>query len=365
MDLSYANPDAVEIMTEGICLVCLTVLAAAMGAKTSGERLKTITFARTLVIIVYFFSWAFAAITIVVLSTNYNNPVSCTAGITSCDVFYAGSKVIMYCWLIERVHLVTTVRVARRHSKMYIFNMCLIVPYVFVFVLMLRFRINYITETGECINGLERYASIPLLSYDFLLNSYLTFLFVRPLLRSAYGSSASQDGWNRNSRLKRLAQRTLFASVVCLIVSFVNILVLVILNGQERGVMCLTMCCVDVTINVVTVHWVTSASRRSLAAPKGPVLSSSGRGSQHSSSDKHHRMPPTSSVVEHEGVFTRTVHCSFEQQAFEGHYAFYPRDTKTVSESACSKRDSHASLTSEDDSVKSTQASQSSVQPLH
>lgn len=158
MGSSDANPDPLEIMAEGICLTCLTILAAATGAKTSGERLKTITYARTLVIIVYCFSWAFTAITVVVLSTNYStsthhitdvltqcrwmcltdNPVSCTTGITSCDVFYAGSKVIMYCWLIERVHLVTTVRMARIHSKMYIFNMCLIIPYVCVFALMVR-----------------------------------------------------------------------------------------------------------------------------------------------------------------------------------------------------------------------------------
>lgn len=68
-------------------------------------------------------------------------------------------------------------------------------------------------------------------------------------------SKSVQADW-RTSRLHDVAVRTLAASVVCLLVSFANILALIILDGRERGVLCLTCCSVDVTINVVTVHWV-------------------------------------------------------------------------------------------------------------
>lgn len=51
------------------------------------------------------------------------------------------------------------------------------------------------------------------------------------------------------SRLYKLAKRTLVASVVCLSVSFANVLFVVLANGHQRGLVCLTMCTVDVTVS--------------------------------------------------------------------------------------------------------------------
>ena len=67
---------------------------------------------------------------------------------------------------------------------------------------------------------------------------------MRPLM--SVGRNSRMD-WKR-SRLYRLARRTLVASLVCLIVSFVNVVVVVITAGHERGLVCLTMCTVDVTV---------------------------------------------------------------------------------------------------------------------
>lgn len=62
----------------------------------------------------------------------------------------------------------------------------------------------------------------------------------------------------RASRLQEVAKRTLLASVVCLLVSFANILVLIIFDGQARGALCLICCFIDVSVNVCTIHWVTT-----------------------------------------------------------------------------------------------------------
>lgn len=83
------------------------------------------------------------------------------------------------------------------------------------------------------------------------------------------------------TRLYKLARRTLVASIMCLSVSFINVLCVVMTHGHQRGLICLTMCTVDVTVkkkkakrllycnrpilihtkvNVVTVHWVTAGS---------------------------------------------------------------------------------------------------------
>lgn len=62
----------------------------------------------------------------------------------------------------------------------------------------------------------------------------------------------SRANWKR-SRLYKLARRTLVASVVSLLISFANVLVVVITKGHERGLVCLTMCTVDVTVSIIFV----------------------------------------------------------------------------------------------------------------
>ncbi|KAJ8654373.1 hypothetical protein O0I10_009941 [Lichtheimia ornata] len=247
------GPDGLEIMSESISLACISIMAVALGSKTKTEHFNTITYGRILVLALYLFSWTFSAISIVVVSTNNNNIVSCTLGIIICVIFYAATKIVMYSWLIERVHLVSDVRGSRFSSWQYRFHLCLLCPYIGIFVLMVTFRNNLILEDGTCIIGLQSISSIPLM----LLNLYLTFLFVKPLITSGIGHHGGHHNW-RSTRLYKLTRRTVVASVVCLFVSLANILTLAIAQGHERGLMCLSMCTADVTINVITVHWVTS-----------------------------------------------------------------------------------------------------------
>ncbi|KAI7897556.1 uncharacterized protein BX663DRAFT_444835 [Cokeromyces recurvatus] len=259
IDLGLVNPDGPEIASELTSLACITVLALALGAKTNGEKLRTINYGRFLVIMLYTLSWAFAATSAIIVSTNNNNIVSCTLGMLACDFFYAGSKIAIYAWLIERVHLVTAVKTTRLKTTQYKFHIVLLCPYIIIFVLMLCFRNIYLEADGTCTIGLQDIASVPLLVYDFIFNLYLTWLFMRPLTN--IGRNARSD-W-KVSRLYKLARRTLVASVVCLSVSFVNVLFVVITHGHQRGLVCLTMCTVDVTVNVVTVHWVTTSGTSS------------------------------------------------------------------------------------------------------
>jgi hypothetical protein len=101
----------------------------------------------------------------------------------------------------------------------------------------------------------------------------MTIFFIRPLLKLGKSNNTND---RKQSRLHEVALRTLVASLVCLLVSFANIFSLQMLNGRERGLVCLTCCtgnvitlfviflnlimlpAVDVTINVITIHWVTS-----------------------------------------------------------------------------------------------------------
>ncbi|KAG0745676.1 hypothetical protein G6F57_005897 [Rhizopus arrhizus] len=253
LELGIAGPDKLEIISEFISLVCISVLATALGSKTFGEKIKALNYGRFIVILLYTLSWAFAVTSAVVVSTNNNNMVSCTLGMLSCDIFYCGSKIAIYAWLIERIHLVTAVKTPRLKTNQYRFHLFLLTPYIIILVLMLSFRNIYLESDGTCTIGLQLIASIPLLVYDFFLNFYLTWLFMSPLMNVGMTTRAN---W-RKTRLYKLARRTLVASIVSLLISFINVLVVVITKGHERGLVCLTMCTVDVTVNVVTVHWVT------------------------------------------------------------------------------------------------------------
>jgi hypothetical protein len=50
-------------------------LASAIGLKTYGEKIKTINYGRIMVILLYITSWAFAATSAVVVSTNNSKPL--------------------------------------------------------------------------------------------------------------------------------------------------------------------------------------------------------------------------------------------------------------------------------------------------
>jgi hypothetical protein len=73
IDFSLVNPDGMEIASELTSLACITVLALALGAKTYGEKVKSLNYGRALVILLYTLSWAFATTSIVVVSTNNSN----------------------------------------------------------------------------------------------------------------------------------------------------------------------------------------------------------------------------------------------------------------------------------------------------
>lgn len=70
IDLGLVGPDNLEVMSEVISLICITVLASAIGLKTYGEKIRTINYGRLMVILLYITSWGFAASSAVIVSTN-------------------------------------------------------------------------------------------------------------------------------------------------------------------------------------------------------------------------------------------------------------------------------------------------------
>lgn len=136
---------------------------------------------------------------------------------------------------------------------MYKVNLILMCPYLLIVALMIIFRVHTLNEHGQCLIGLLRPAALPLILYDMFLSIWLTGLFIRPLV-----SSTSMLQGPSKGRLRDVARRTLIGALTALALSSANIFTLVYFEGNERGLVCLSCCTADVTLNAITIHWVTS-----------------------------------------------------------------------------------------------------------
>ncbi|KAF9179794.1 hypothetical protein BGZ51_006650 [Haplosporangium sp. Z 767] len=223
------------------------------GRKTAGTKLGTINYARGLVISLYLVSWAFSFIATMLAQTNNYNIISCTLSIYSCIFLYALSKIIIYLFLMEKVYVVTAVGSTRRDFGLYKVNMILMLPYLGVLSLMIIFRVSELENNGHCYIGLLKPAALSLILYDIFLSCWLTALFIRPLMSSTSFLQGPSKG-----RLRDVARRTLLGCVIALVLSSANVFTLVYFEGHERGWICLTSCTADVTLNAITIHWVTS-----------------------------------------------------------------------------------------------------------
>ncbi|KAK3831182.1 MAG: hypothetical protein J3R72DRAFT_455166 [Linnemannia gamsii] len=230
-------------------------MALLFGRKTAGTKWGTINYARGLVIALYLMSWGFSFMATLLVQTNNNNLVSCVMSIYTCIALYAGSKVVIYLFLMEKVYVVTAVGSTRRDFFLYKVNLALLVPYSVVISLMIAYQNSEIrdTEGGKCYIGLGAAAAYPLILYDIFVSCWLTFLFIRPLMSSTSLLQGPSKG-----KLRDVARRTLLGCVISLILSTGNISSLVIFKGYERGLICLSSCTADVTLNAITIHWVTS-----------------------------------------------------------------------------------------------------------
>ena len=120
---------------------------------------------------------------------------------------------------------------------------------------------------GKCRIGQPLKVTIPLLTYDIVVNVSLTALFVHflyPFLapkgnRISLGQSlpslkffsqrklpkCSSNQDRVTGRLRRLVVRTVVGGVVVMIPTVANLTGVLITRGREQGWMCLTLCSLD------------------------------------------------------------------------------------------------------------------------
>ncbi|KAF9078374.1 hypothetical protein BDP27DRAFT_8070 [Rhodocollybia butyracea] len=248
-----------------IYILGVSVLTHCISRRLSAEEwsrssIREMPWVRICVLLVFVDSWLFLFTSgILVFGIGLETQeLDCAMGIYICIVFYATSKILIYSFLLEKVYLVWTPSVgSSRRLKSPIYVVCAIMLglYGAVIASMIAGRIHYLDSEGICIIGLQRYSSLALLAYDLLINIVLTGLFLWPVLRTNLV----------NPRLKAVAIRTLVASAVALTTSTVNMLVLALLQGHERGWVCLGSCGADVIFNALALFWVTQSRSSSEA----------------------------------------------------------------------------------------------------
>ncbi|KAF5384050.1 hypothetical protein D9757_006968 [Collybiopsis confluens] len=293
-----------QVLSCFIYITGVSILAHCLSRRISTERwtwseIKEISWSRLCVLLVFFDSWLFLFTScILVFGIGLeSDKIVCALGIYLCVLFYATSKLLIYSFLVEKVYIVwsPSVRGGKRlRSPIYIGCLVMIGIYAIVIALMVVGKIHYLREPdGVCIIGLKRFSSLALLGYDLLINIALTLLFLWPILKADL----------TNPRLRRVAVRTMLASGVALTTSTINMLVLALLKGHERGWVCLGSCGADVIFNALAIFWVTKSTTHTPSPAN--VVSFNNNNNINKSSIRENRSPPGLEIIDGENLVMR------------------------------------------------------------
>jgi len=259
----------------------VSIMAHCLSRRVACEELSSLrgwqdlTWARICVLLAFLDSWLFlftSGVLIFGIGLDRSSIV-CSFSIYVCIAFYGTSKLFIYCFLIEKVHVVwaRTANAKRFRSPVYIISVITVALYAVVAALMFIGRVHYFRADGTCVTGVDLFASVPLLSYDLYVSVFLTTLFLWPLVKTG----------RIDPLLRRVARRTLLAAAVALSTSTANVLVMTMLRGKELGWVCLGSCGADVLCNALALFWVTQRTRPRFS----PNIKIGGEGSHQGAAD--------------------------------------------------------------------------------
>lgn len=196
------------------------------------------------------------------------NMHACNAASFLCLGVYLLTKIAIYLFLVDRAYIVSGSTKSRLKSKLYLWNTFgMLGLYGVIGILDFVYRIAYIRD-GQCVLGIEWELIIPLIVFDVAANIYLTGLFLKPLMNTysirrklppppvLSGGDAALQAKPLNSKLRKLAIRTVIGCVSTLLISMANVTALLILRSEVVW-LCMTCCTVDIIATSIIIHWVT------------------------------------------------------------------------------------------------------------
>ncbi len=197
---------------------------------------------------------------------DFVSPHLCWVAITMCLSFYIANKILVYTFLVERVH---QLRELRRYKDPVWLIAALLIIGGFGTIAVFAF-INPIDEIsnidGKCLIGLHSRSTLLLLGYDVVINLTLTALFL-----------AQSYEWMRNLPMKGklrvlgyfipnafnrmpptnslqaykaavldvMISKSLVGAMVIILPTIANFVILYKSNGHEKGWICFTACTLD------------------------------------------------------------------------------------------------------------------------
>lgn len=110
------RPDQWEILSEINSVACVTAVSLIFGRKLAGVE-GQVFYSRGIVLAYYVLTLVFVFIACMAVSTNNGNMLSCQLGFYNSVIVYSLAKILLYCYLIEKVCRKLTYSYKRRLCK--------------------------------------------------------------------------------------------------------------------------------------------------------------------------------------------------------------------------------------------------------
>lgn len=272
-----------------ISIICLCGLSFALGLRvTQFERKKTLQFAwvlshiQTIVAMMLLISGA-----ILIYGLNFTTWKECRASITVCIFLYFLSKILLYIFYMERVHIARLpVAPKRSRDPIWLAGMVIIVG---LFGGMAVWCIatphaNISVQDGQCRIGSDMIPSYTAFSFDIIINIGLTGVFIWlivPVLKNksrgtvtvvvdtseltphtlpSFGGVLTRDAETDDPlslSVKRMLRRNIIGSALTFGAAAINLVIYFVDATSQIAYVCYTLCIVDVVFGVLVVQWLT------------------------------------------------------------------------------------------------------------
>ncbi|KAF1944610.1 hypothetical protein EJ02DRAFT_83860 [Clathrospora elynae] len=276
-----------------ICLLYVFALALAQGyraGRMASNKSKT-RVSDILVFVQGFISTTFVfAVAINAAGLGLATQSQCKAVIRTCILLYGASKIALYLFLLERVHIARAPFVDRRRDWIYIIGVLLTVGgFVGIVAWELVNPMASMSPSGECRIGIEAGAAVAVMVLDTVINLVLTVIFVwqlRPVMKwvtpaiPGYGNDATGTkrrisiqgflGWTQDAPkllrtssrpgLRVMLIRNIFGSSTLLVATMINNGLFLKCYFARMGHACLLMCLSDVVLGMLVTQWLTMRS---------------------------------------------------------------------------------------------------------
>ncbi|PWI70828.1 hypothetical protein PCL_12196 [Purpureocillium lilacinum] len=319
-DGSSGIPKAGQVMSIILSLAAATVLTSFLAQRFLAIRTwRRLPLVVWLVFAIYIDSYAFVFATATLqhaFGVN-SSQATCEGAILLCLVCYVTTKIFIYIFLVEKAHIIRGTPKRRFQSKLYLFNAFgMLSIYLVVIILNFIYRIAKMRD-GTCIIGMKSLAMIPLISFDTVVNVYLTLMFLVPMRRMY--SFKNMPRTPANLRLRTIAFRTFIGAASTLVSSIVNLTVLMALNGEPGWFVASCSCPGPVLFSAIVIQWVTSRDN---------AATSSTNHSSHCVRSRHDGPDPDSTVLSAPGASNSISSATTEEISLVTNVKGRPSDSR-------------------------------------